>query len=34
MMDKGYYHPQDTAQQLEQNLTIGHTAISLANEKD
>jgi similar to spore coat protein len=34
MMDNGYYHPQDTDQQLKQNLKIGHTAISLANEKD
>ncbi|MFP7479343.1 spore coat protein [Terribacillus saccharophilus] len=32
MIDKGYYHPHDSAQQLEQNLAVGQTAINLAKD--
>lgn len=32
MMEKGYYHPQDTQKQLEVDLRTAKTAMSLSND--
>lgn len=34
MMAKGYYHPHDLSEQLQVDLTVGDTALNLAQKKE